>query len=86
MQMVSLPPITYAIECLPITCTTTIHVSDFDLERYYRTIIVHDNEIVKIERHLTECGRCRDRLEEAGRYVRAVRIACGLDEHDRELY
>ena len=59
------------------------HLSDFDLERYCRGIFLRSGETRKIERHLTGCAVCRDRLEECGRYVRALQIMLGTDAPGR---
>jgi predicted anti-sigma-YlaC factor YlaD len=55
------------------------HIPEYELERYYRG----DSdplEMVLMQEHLSCCSTCRNNLEEAGRFVRALWAAAGRDE------
>jgi predicted anti-sigma-YlaC factor YlaD len=63
----------------------SVHIPDYELERFYRG----DSdplEALMIQEHLDVCRLCRDRLEEAGRFVQTLWVASGRDESGRDVY
>jgi hypothetical protein len=58
------------------------HISDEDLERYYRGMVTDESELASLEEHLPARPSCVDRAEEAQDYVDARRVAMIKGDYD----
>jgi len=58
------------------------HVSDHDLERYYRGMSPAGAELDVIEEHLLICDECNRRCDEAADYIDEIRRATIEGDYD----
>jgi hypothetical protein len=52
-----------------------VHISDYDLDRYYLGMVTAEEELAPLEEHILACPSCSRRAEATQDYVDAMRVA-----------